>query len=210
MQTLLYFSKAFLASVAIQIPIGPISILCIKKTLELGIRGAILVGIGTAIADSVYAIVATLGLSAISETMTKNESILKLFGGLFLLYLAYKESKSLDLSMSNEINIKNQQNFRTIIEIFFLNIISPITIISFMGIFALVDINPTSTTEAIMLVIGIFLGSITWWYLLGLVIVKIKNKLPLVFLGRIKWISSFILCGFGLFIIFDVFTNLYY
>ncbi len=208
METLLYFSKAFLASVAIQMPIGPISILCIRKTLELGIRGAILVGLGTALAESIYAVVATLGLSAISETITENKSILKLFGGLFLLYLAYKEAKSSDLS--NEINIKNQQNFRTIIEIFFLNIISPVTIISFMGMFALVDINPTSTTEAIMLVIGIFLGSITWWYLLGLMIVRIKNKLPLVFLGRIKWISSFILCGFGLFIIFDVFTNLYY
>ena len=102
-----YFSKAFLASVAIQMPIGPISILCIRKTLELGIRGTILVGLGTALADSIYAVVATLGLSAISETVTENKSILKLFGGLFLLYLAYKETKSSDLS--NEINIKNQQ-----------------------------------------------------------------------------------------------------
>ena len=156
MQTLLFFSKAFFASVAIQIPIGPISILCIRKTLELGIRGAILVGLGTALADSVYAIVAALGFSVVSETMTENESILKLLGGLFLLYLAYKEAKSVDMSMSNEINIKNQQNFRTIIETFFLNIISPVTIISFIGIFALVDIMPTSTTEAVMLVIGIF------------------------------------------------------
>jgi putative LysE/RhtB family amino acid efflux pump len=207
-QTLLFFSKAFFASVAMQMPVGPISILCIKKTLELGIRGAILVGFGTALADSVYAIVAALGLSTISEIMNENESTIKLFGGLFLLYLAYKES--VNIKIPNEITIKNQENFKTIIEVFFLSAISPVNILIFLSIFTSADINPTSTIESIMLVAGIFLGSITWWYLLGLVIVKIKNKLPPVFLMYIKRISCFIFVGFGLFVIFDVFTNLHY
>ena len=94
MSILLYLFKACMIGIAIAAPVGPIGMLCIKKTLELGIKGALLVGLGAALADSVYGLIAALGLTTVSNIMVTSSSALKLIGGIFLLYLAYKEAKS--------------------------------------------------------------------------------------------------------------------
>ncbi|OJU72806.1 MAG: hypothetical protein BGO07_01140 [Alphaproteobacteria bacterium 40-19] len=58
-----------MAGVAIAVPAGPLGLLCVKKTLERGFKGALLIGLGAALADSVYGIIATVGLTAISVVL---------------------------------------------------------------------------------------------------------------------------------------------
>lgn len=87
-----------------------------NKTLEMGFRGVILVGIGTAFADGVYSSIAALGFSTVSDIMNHNKFAVKLFGGFFLLHLAYKETGRINLN--NEIKIKRCVSINTIIEAF--------------------------------------------------------------------------------------------
>ena len=196
MSILLYLFKSWMIGFAIAAPVGPIGMLCIKKTLKLGLRGALLVGLGAALADSMYGMIAALGLTAISHIMLDKASILKLVGGTFLLYLAYKEARS--ESTNNEAHVKSTSQIKLISEVFFLTITNPMTILSFISIFASIGTKTTSIIESVTMVLGIFLGSMTWWCLLGYVIAKIKHKLPKTWLTKIKWISCFILVGFGL------------
>lgn len=198
---LLYLLKAWMIGIAIAAPVGPIGMLCIKKTLELGIKGALLVGLGAALADSVYGLIAALGLTAISHIMIAGDTYLKLIGGIFLLYLAYKEAKSNPSNKEAHVNDKNQ--IKLVGEVFFLTITNPMTILSFVGIFASIGTGSSSTLESIAMVVGIFLGSMTWWCILGATISKIKHKLPKTWCERIKWISCFILGTFGLVAIFS-------
>lgn len=205
MSILLYLFKAWMIGIAIAAPIGPIGMLCIKKTLELGIKGALLVGLGAALADSVYGLIAALGLTAVSHIMISSSGALKLIGGVFLLYLAYKEAKS--GPASNEAHVSAKSRFKLVSEVFFLTITNPMTILSFVGIFASIGVGSSSTLESITMVVGIFLGSMTWWCVLGTVITKIQHKLPKICLERIKWISCFILASFGLVAIFSSLMN---
>ena len=198
---LLYLLKAWMIGIAIAAPVGPIGMLCIKKTLELGIKGALLVGLGAALADSVYGLIAALGLTAISHIMIAGDTYLKLIGGIFLLYLAYKEAKSNPSNKEAHVNGKNQ--IKLVGEVFFLTITNPMTILSFVGIFASIGTGSSSTLESIAMVVGIFLGSMTWWCILGATISKIKHKLSKIWCERIKWISCFILGTFGLVAIFS-------
>lgn len=196
MSILLYLFKAWMIGFAIAAPVGPIGMLCIKKTLELGLKGALLVGFGAALADSMYGMIAALGLTAISHIMLDKASTLKLIGGTFLLYLAYKEARS--EGANSEAHVKSKSQIKLVSEVFFLTVTNPMTILSFIGIFASISTSATSIIESAIMVFGIFLGSMTWWYLLGYVISKIKHKLPNTWLTKIKWASCFILAGFGL------------
>jgi putative LysE/RhtB family amino acid efflux pump len=79
MSILFYFIKAWLIGIAIAAPVGPIGMLCIRKTLELGLKGALLVGLGAALADGCYGVIAALGLSAISHFLLHWWSVSALF-----------------------------------------------------------------------------------------------------------------------------------
>jgi putative LysE/RhtB family amino acid efflux pump len=183
--------------VAIAAPVGPIGMLCIRKTLELGIKGAILVGLGAALADSCYGLIAALGLSAISHFLVQKAIVIKIIGGVFLFYLAYKEIKS--SGFSGKVLVKSKTGLKLVFEMFFLTLTNPMTILSFVGIFASISGGPATPLASLMMVLGIFLGSMSWWLVLGSIVVKIKHKLPDTWLHRIQYLSAFILAGFGAF-----------
>ncbi len=189
--------EAWLIGLAIAAPVGPIGMLCIRKTLELGLIGAIAVGLGAALADSVYGLVAALGLTAVSHFLLEKAIYIKLVGGAFLLYLAYKELKVKPTTKLASIG-KSKHMSRLVTEVFFLTLTNPATILTFIGIFAGIGGGDVSTTEMMLLVMGIFLGSMTWWLFLGTLIVKIKHKLPEGWFHHIRTLSAIILGGFGL------------
>lgn len=186
--------------IAIAAPVGPIGMLCIRKTLELGLVGALAVGLGAAIADSVYGVIAVTGLTALSHFFLEKTVAIKIVGGLFLGYLAYKEIKS--ETTSKTASAKSHSVLKLIVEIFFLTLTNPITILSFIGIFASISGGPIGTIESFAMVLGILLGSMSWWLILGGVILKIKHKLPDTWIHRIKYLSALILTGFGIFAIY--------
>lgn len=190
-----FFLKACFIGLAIAAPVGPIGMLCIRKTLEFGFLGTISVGLGAALADGAYGAIAALGLSAISQFLLAKMALIKIIGGLFLVLLAYKEFKSNPFIKS--IATTNVASFKLVIEVFFLTLSNPMTILAFIGVFASLNATPTNNFEAINMILGIIVGSIFWWLVLGFAVIKIKHKLPEKWLYRIKYISSIILAGFG-------------
>ena len=194
MSILFYLIKSWIIGIAIAAPVGPIGTLCIRKTLELGFVGAIAVGFGAALADAVYGVIAATGLTIISEFLLAKAVFIKLFGGVFLLYLAWKEAKS---NPSKTIISNSSKEFIKLSStVFFLTLTNPMTILSFIGIFASIGGDNITATESIIMVAGIFLGSMSWWMILGTIITKAKAYLNLEW---IKYLSATILACFGIF-----------
>jgi len=199
--------EAFLIGLAIAAPIGPINMICIQKTLELGMPGAITVGLAAACADLIYSLVAALGITAISFFLQDNTIIIKLIGGIFLLYLAYGELKTQQPASQGQA-INHGKNLGKLgIKVFFLTLASPMTILSFIAIFASLEDKNHSLHESLIMVAGIFLGSISWSLTLGAVIVKIKHRLPKVWLQSLRYISAVCIGGFGLWVIYSSFID---
>jgi putative LysE/RhtB family amino acid efflux pump len=190
--------KAWLVGIAIAAPVGPIGILCIRKTLELGFKGTILVGLGAALADSVYGLVAALGLSIISQFLLAKAALIKIVGGMLLLYLAYKEFKNKNLA--SEPSLKSKADLRLGVEVFLLTLANPLTTLSFMSIFASMSDGdgPTTYAKALSMVLGVFLGSMTWWLILGSMLLRVKDKLSQTWLHRIRYVSALVLTGLGI------------
>jgi putative LysE/RhtB family amino acid efflux pump len=190
--------KAWLVGISIAAPVGPIGILCIRKTLELGFKGTILVGLGAALADSVYGLVAALGLSIISQFLLAKAALIKIVGGMLLLYLAYKEFKNKNLA--SEPSLKSKADLRLGVEVFLLTLANPLTTLSFMSIFASMSDGdgPTTYAKALSMVLGVFLGSMTWWLILGSMLLRVKDKLSQTWLHRIRYVSALVLTGLGI------------
>lgn len=84
------FWHGFAFGYAIAAPVGPIGVLCIRRTLSDGRTAGFVSGLGAATADALYGCVAGFGLTAIANLIQAHQAALRLFGGLFLLYLGIK------------------------------------------------------------------------------------------------------------------------
>ncbi len=201
---LFVFFKAFFIGFAIAAPVGPIGVLCIRKTLELGFFGTLAVGLGAALADSLYGLVAATGLTALSGFLLSHSGCIRILGGLLLLGIAYKEEHSPIISLGELQVLRHKKFFKLLSEVILLTLTNPLTIISYIGVFASIGtIGQGSLFSILSVVAGIFCGALMWWIILGSLIISIRGHLPDSWLKNIRYLSAIIICGFGIFAIYS-------
>jgi threonine/homoserine/homoserine lactone efflux protein len=128
------FLRWLLIGFSIAAPVGPIGVLCIRRTLADGRLAGFLSGMGAASADMFYGAVAAFGLTAIRDVLLGQSNWLRLVGGIFLLYLGVKTFLSKPAEQAAE-SLRNGL-FGAYLSTFFLTITNPVTILSFVAIFA--------------------------------------------------------------------------
>jgi threonine/homoserine/homoserine lactone efflux protein len=144
---------------SIAAPVGPIGVLCIRRTLSEGRRAGLLTGLGAATADAVYGCVAGFGLVFISRVLVSHRIWLRFFGGLFLCYLGIKTF--LAKPAQQVPSIERSGLISAYVSTFFLTLTNPMTIVSFVGIFAGLGLaSGGDWVSATALVFGVFLGSV--------------------------------------------------
>lgn len=200
----LAFLKAGFIGFAIAAPVGPIGILCIKKTLELGFGGCLAVGVGAAFADCLYGILAAGGMSALSGFLLAHSGGIRILGGVLLIVLGYREWRA-PISVTHEPYLTPHKNLiKLFLSVILLTLTNPLTIISYIGVFASIgSIGQGSLLDILAIVFGIFYGALTWWFMLGSLILCIRGHLPDSWLKKIRYISACIIGGFGVFAIYS-------
>ena len=193
-----FFLKGIILGFSIAAPVGPIGILCIRKTLQFGRFSGLLSGLGAATADVMYAIIAAFGLTFVSNFLMAGQFWLQLIGGGFLLYLGWKTFFAKLSNKTKEISHTTLLN--DFISTFFLTITNPMTILSFLAVFAGLGLSNIqgSYIQASALVLGVFLGSAAWWLLLSEGITLFRKKVSQ---GVMVWINrgaGIIIAGFGI------------
>ena len=190
---------------SIAAPVGPIGVLCIRRTLAKGRVAGLISGLGAATADVVYGCIAGFGLTFISQFLVDQQNILRLVGGLFLLYLGIKTF----LSKDSEKRIENDDKgmWSAYLTTFILTLTNPITILSFVAIFAGMGIVSSGGdyASALMLVLGVFIGSMLWWMLLTGGASFFQKKINAEGLIWINKISGVIITTFGVIALFGLF-----
>jgi putative LysE/RhtB family amino acid efflux pump len=195
---IIIFLTGILIGLAVAAPIGPVGLLCMRKTLEFGLMGTVAVAVGTALADAIYASIAAFGLTAVSELLLKQATYFKIVGGLLLFGLALKEYYSKNPIIENA-KVSKKSFFSLIMTTFFLTLCNPIGIVSFIALFAMLGENLLSMNNASLMVLGVFVGSVAWFLILGRVISRTQHLLPEHFVRSVRKISAIILAAFGAF-----------
>jgi threonine/homoserine/homoserine lactone efflux protein len=152
---------------SIAAPVGPIGVLCIRRTLAHGRLVGLLSGLGAASADAVYGCVAAFGLTSVSAFLISHQTLLRTVGGAFLIYLGARTFRTPPAEDAGGKNGKGLAGAYA--STFLLTLANPITILSFAAIFAGLGIGATEPDygSAAWLVLGVFLGSAAWWVILS-------------------------------------------
>lgn len=191
--------KGLVVGFAIAAPVGPIGILCINRSLNDGFTAGFICGLGAATADGVYGCVAAFGLTFISSFFINQQIWIHLIGGLFLLYLGYGTIRR-RVAEKGAILSSNNNLLKAYYTTFFLTLTNPMTILSFLAIFAGAGIGQIGVdySDASILVVGVVVGSLLWWLTLSYsVSLVLRHRLNAVILQRINYLSGAILMVFG-------------
>ncbi|NTW61001.1 MAG: LysE family transporter, partial [Nitrospirae bacterium] len=154
-----FLLKGLIIGFVIAAPVGPIGVLCARRTLMHGRRAGFFSGMGAATADAIYGFIAAFGLTFISAVLVDHQFTFRLVGGGLLLYLGVKAFlarpvKKTDLPRS----ARHYAGMYT--STFFLTLTNPMTILSFAAVFAGFGLAGTkgSILSAGVLILGVFLG----------------------------------------------------
>jgi threonine/homoserine/homoserine lactone efflux protein len=188
---------------SIAAPVGPIGVLCIRRTLAEGRRFGLVSGLGAATADAIYGAIAGFGLTFVSTFLVNQQDWLRAAGGLFLCYLGIRTFLSKAASQAAEAPQRNL--WAAYGSTFFLTLTNPMTILSFAAIFAGFDLagKNSSYASAAALVGGVFLGSALWWLSLSTGIGLLRKKFSPGGLVWINRLSGAIITIFGLLALFS-------
>ncbi len=193
-----FFLRGLIVGFSIAAPVGPIGILCIRRTLAEGRMPGFVSGLGAATADAFYGCIAGFGLTFISSFLLHQMGWFRVIGGAFLCYLGLRAffSKPSD-SLTSE---KGKGLGSAYASTFFLTLTNPMTILAFAAIFAGLGVASESKdyVSAGILVIGVFLGSTLWWVILSSGVGLFRKKFDLRALRWVNRTSGIVIMGFGL------------
>jgi threonine/homoserine/homoserine lactone efflux protein len=189
---------------AIAIPVGPVGLLCIRRTLRDGMAMGLATGLGAATADACYGLVVAFGLGAIQQRLLDTAAPLRLIGGVLLLWLAYAPLRSAwrGTVATSAAEIGTKHLAAAYASTVALTLSNPMTILSFIAVIAALATPAGGTGGGLALVSGVFLGSALWWLILSASVAALRHSLPNSVLHGLELVSGLALIGFGLFALF--------
>lgn len=166
---LAFLWKGVVVGLIIAVPAGPVGVLCIRRTIFNGRLAGFISGIGAATGDAIFGIIAGFGLTFVSDLLLGYQNWLRLGGGVFLLLVGIRAFLAEPLA-----GPRSQRDPETLLadfaSTFALTLTNPITILAFLAIFAGIGFTGEKATlaGAAILVLGVWLGSLSWWGALAL------------------------------------------
>jgi threonine/homoserine/homoserine lactone efflux protein len=180
-------------------PVGPIGVLCIRRTLAEGQLIGLATGLGAATADAIYGSVAAFGLTIVSDFLLGQRMWFQLIGGAFLLYLGIATALA---KPASQVSVSEASGVgRAYATTFLLTCTNPMTILSFVAVFAgfRVVLASGDSLPAMTLVAGVFSGSAAWWLLLSGGVNLFRSRLNLHALRWVNVVSGVVIMGFAVF-----------
>lgn len=199
--------KGFIIGLSISVPLGPIGMLCIQRTLNKGRKFGFFTGLGASTSDLVYTIITLFFLSFIIQTIEQYKFIIQIIGTVivFLFGLYIYNINPATQPLPNE--PKKESLFSDFVSSFLLTLSNPLIIFVIIALFARFEFINIKTTlfHSLIGILSILSGAVFWWSTLTYLVGKFKNKLDIrglkiinIVTGSIIMIIGFIGLGLSL------------
>ena len=181
---------------SIAAPVGPIGVLCIRRSISSGRWIGLATGLGAATADAIYGAIAAFGLTGVSAFLVGQHFWLGLIGGLFLCWLGVRTFSGRPAERGT--SEREASAFASYASTFVLTITNPMTILAFVAMFAGLGLGAAADwTGAAALVSGVFLGSAVWWMILSGVAGLLRERMTPGKMGWVNRASGVVITAFG-------------
>lgn len=174
---------------AVSIPLGPIGVLCIQKTLNKGRWHGFASGLGAALSDTIYAIIAGFSLSFVIDVIEERKMLLQIIGSLVLMGFGFTIFFSNPITQLRKQRAGKNSYFQDFATTFALTITNPLVIFIFISVFAGLNVmkDAGSIYDTIVIVLGVLIGSSTWWFTLTSLANLMRDKFNL---RRLWWVNK--------------------
>jgi threonine/homoserine/homoserine lactone efflux protein len=205
MPDLSFFLRGLIIGFSIAAPVGPIGVLCIRRTLAEGRLYGFVSGLGAATADACYGTIAALGLTIISAFLVDQANWLRLIGGAYLCYLGFRTFRAQPADRAAEATARGHGLVGAYTSTLFLTLTNPLTIMSFLAVFAGLGLTQNEgALSALLLVLGVFSGSALWWFLLSGFASLFRSRVSPRGLGWVNRISGIVILAFGVVVLYSL------
>lgn len=196
--------EGILIGFMVAVPVGPLGLLCITRSLRLGRVTGLFSGLGVATGDAIAAAIAALGISLVSDFLIDHQIILRLIGGAFLVYLGVRIYKARALPEIPASNVNGL--LAAYATTLFLTLSNPATILSFIAVYAGWHVESMSGRYvlAATLSVGVFIGCALWWVALFLGLTAFRESFNLRILAWVHRLSGIIIAGFGVIVLLSL------
>ncbi|MDT8718108.1 LysE family transporter [Clostridium sp. 19966] len=188
-----FLFKGFVIGFITGMPLGPIGALCLDNTLNYGRKSGLISGLGSAIADTIFAIIALLGIDTIYRLLISNTLYLHFIGGIVMIFFGIHMFNSQAAASKKN---SNYSTSKSSVKIFFSTLIlalaNPATIFSFIAVFTGSNISllDKGFESKFLIIIGVFLASMGWWFVIVFLALNLNKHLNNKILPMINKILS--------------------
>jgi len=193
------FPKGLFFGFVLAAIVGPMWVLCFRRTLEQGSAAGLASGFGIAVADGLYGAVAAFGLTAISGFLLAHAFWIGLAGVAFLIWLGVKALLTPPPDLASAPNGAPARSLAgAFVSTLSLTLANPPTILAFTAIFAGSGLAAGADYRAAaLLVAGVFVGSAAWWLVLIGAAHALRKRLSRRLLRAINLVSGTVILGFA-------------
>lgn len=189
--------KGLVMGFSIAAPVGPVGLLCIRRTLAKGRLSGLVSGLGAASADGLYGLLAGLGIGALAESLVSGQTWLRLGGGILLILLGLQTFFSQPAQTPASVSSRGLLGdyFSTLA----LTLSNPLTILSFAAVFASLGLSSQGAYSRAVagLVTGVFCGSAAWWLLLSGAVGLLRERITPLQMRWVNRVSGLLIFAFG-------------
>ncbi|MCL5745135.1 MAG: LysE family transporter [Acidobacteria bacterium] len=188
--------RGMIAGLIIAVPVGPVNVFCIHRTIEKGWKAGVIAGFGAAAADTLYGAVAGFSISFVIELLLRETFWFRLFGGILLIGIGV----SYLLRSPHPVGPgKDGADHSDMTSAFLLNLTNPTTVLSFLAVLAALRMDAHRPWwQTVFLVAGIFLGSMAWWIVLSAVVNHFREKIDNRMMLWMNRAAGLAIGGFGI------------
>lgn len=182
----------------IAMPVGPVNILCIRRTIGAGWRSGVISGLGAAAADMLYGGIAGFSITLVIQFLVREQFWIRFFGGILLvgigIWYFFKRPAPLDAHIQDRASA-----YSDIRSAFLLTLTNPTTVLSFLALLAALGMgDPRHWWLTVFLVVGIFCGSMAWWIVLSVIVNHFRDRFNDRLLRLMNRFAGLAIGGFGI------------
>lgn len=209
---LLIFSGIVMGLIA-AVPVGPVNLLCIRRTFAHGPLNGFVSGLGAALGDGVFAAVMGLGLTWVAQLIEGYAIIIELTGGALMVFFGSRTFMAPVVPRVEDGTVSGNSTLAgAIFSTFALTVTNPATLVFFTGMFAGLGGlagGPGSYVDASFVVAGVVIGSTSWWLVLTTIIGLFHTRIDDRTIGLINRISGLLVALFGLAVLINLVVKVF-
>ena len=200
--------KGFVIGAAAAMPVGPIAILVIQKTMGKGRKAGFITGLGASVVDTMYAIIALFALAFAQSMIEKHENLILLAGGFILTLIGISMALSNPFRKRPKGDGKSNVSSKDFLQALAMGISNPMAIFVMFALFAFFGVAQDTPRDwnVAPIILSVSAGSVTYWFTMSWLLSRFRNRFSLRTLlwisrimGAIVIIIGLVLVGQGLF-----------